>query len=55
MPSIGLHIIGVTCAAATEFDQLLSFDRPKSAPKETSSDDVLAVLDRILADRRERK
>jgi hypothetical protein len=40
--------------APSEFDQLLSFDRPKS-PKENSSADVLAMLENILADRHGRK
>jgi hypothetical protein len=34
----------------SEFDQLLSFDRPKSS-KERSHADVLAILENILADR----
>ena len=38
--------------APSEFDQLLSFDRPKP-PKKSSPDDVLAVLENILSDRRE--
>src|ERR1700726_3655495 len=36
--------------APSEFDQLLSFDRPKS-PKESSRADVLAMLESILLDR----
>jgi hypothetical protein len=40
--------------APSEFDQLLSFDRPKS-PKESSRGDVLAMLESILADRHGRK
>jgi hypothetical protein len=40
--------------APSEFDQLLSFDRPK-IPKENSSADVLAMLENILADRHGRK
>jgi hypothetical protein len=40
--------------APSEFDQLLSFDRPKSS-KESSHADVLAMLETILADRHERK
>jgi hypothetical protein len=36
--------------APSEFDQLLSFDRPKN-PKESSRADVLAMLENILADR----
>jgi hypothetical protein len=40
--------------APSEFDQLLSFDRPKG-PKEKSISDVLAMLENILADRHDRK
>ena len=40
--------------APSEFDQLLSFDRPKS-PKETSRADVVAMLKNILADRHGRE
>jgi hypothetical protein len=40
--------------APSEFDQLLSFDRPKS-PKETSRADVVAMLENILADRHGRE
>ena len=40
--------------APSEFDQLLSFDRPKS-PKESSRGDVLAMLESILADPHGRK
>jgi hypothetical protein len=36
--------------APSEFDQLLSFDRPKG-PKESSHADVLAMLEKVLADR----
>jgi hypothetical protein len=38
----------------SEFDQLLSFDRPKN-PKESSSGNVLAMLENILAERHRRK
>jgi hypothetical protein len=41
--------------APSEFDQLLSFDRPKSAPKETSNDGVVGVVENILSDRRGRE
>jgi hypothetical protein len=37
--------------APSEFDQLLSFDRPKG-PKESSNNDILAMVEDILADRR---
>jgi hypothetical protein len=40
--------------APSEFDRLLSFDRPKS-PKESSRADVLAMLENILADLHGRK
>jgi hypothetical protein len=40
--------------APSEFDQLLSFDRPKR-PKETSRADVVAMLENILADRHGRE
>jgi hypothetical protein len=40
--------------APSEFDQLLSFDRPKS-PNESSRADVLAMLESILVDRHGRK
>jgi hypothetical protein len=40
--------------APSEFDQLLSFDRPKS-PEESSHADVLAMLEKVLADRDGRK
>jgi hypothetical protein len=42
------------CYAQSEFDQLLSFDRHKAA-QDTPKDDVLAVLENVLADRRGRE
>jgi hypothetical protein len=42
------------CYAPSEFDQLLSFDRHKAA-QDTPKDDVLAVLENVLADRRGRE
>jgi hypothetical protein len=40
--------------APSEFDQLLSFDRPKSR-EESSHAEVLAMLEKVLADRDGRK
>ena len=40
--------------APSEFDQLLSFDRPKS-PKKSSRADILTILENVLSDRQGRK